>query len=301
MKYFAAPDRFYQRETLYQLVQCRACSLVWLGNPPRPEDIGLHYGKEYHEAITNSGERYLNKRWAYPRKRILELVQKGALLDIGCSSGGFLSSLKNSGFQLHGIEASSTVTQKAIENSGAQVYAGEINDAPFPPSSFDVITGFHVLEHVYNLKETMDRLWKWLKPGGILYLHVPNIEALEARMFRSFWYGLELPRHLYHFSPSSMKHLFAKFAFQEISVTTLPENHIERSMKYVSDHLRKASGLIPASYPSEEQASLVWRVIRKGFRMTFLVPLGYLAFSVGRGATIEAIFRKCEQRSECGV
>lgn len=292
-KYFAAPDRFYQRETLYQLMQCRSCSLVWLGNPPRPEDMYMHYGAEYHEEITNAGEGYHNQRWAYPRKKILNLVREGALLDIGCSAGGFLSTLKTSRLKLYGIEMSSSEARKAIENSGAQVWVGEISDAPFPPLSFDVITGFHVLEHVLNPTETIDRLLRWLKPGGILYLHVPNIEALEARVFQSFWYGLELPRHLYHFSPTSLKGLFTRFAFQEVSIATLPENHIERSMNYVGDHLKRRYGLISIPRPMEEQPTLAWRVVRRGLRATLLVPLSYLASAVGRGATIEAIFRKC--------
>src|ERR1035438_10453930 len=71
--------------------------------------------------------------------------------------------------------------------------------------SFDVITCFDVLEHLYEPRKVMARVGEWLKPGGIFYVLVPNVDSAEARAFGSYWHGLELPRHLFHYSPASLK------------------------------------------------------------------------------------------------
>ena len=77
----------------------------------------------------------------------------------------------------------------------------------FRRESFDVITCFDVLEHLYEPRQVMARVGEWLKPGGIFYVLVPNVDSAEARVFGSYWHGLELPRHLFHYSPASLKFL----------------------------------------------------------------------------------------------
>ena len=76
--------------------------------------------------------------------------------------------------------------------------------APFQPNTFDAITCFDVLEHMHHPREVLVKVREWLKPGGVFYTFLPNIDSAESRIFRSYWCGLELPRHLYHFSPSSL-------------------------------------------------------------------------------------------------
>lgn len=291
--FLSAPDRFHRREKTYQLVQCASCSLVWLQNPPAQEEMSFHYGAEYHKAITNAGETRIDARWRYPRRRVLEMVQGGTLLDIGCSSGGFLRTLKGADWKLYGIEISPEEARRAEASSGAQVFVGGILNAPFSEASFDVITGFHVLEHVSDPNHVIENMWKWLKPGGILYLHVPNVEALEARIFRSYWYGLELPRHLYHFSPTSLSRLFAHFQFEELLLSTLSHNHVEASMHYVFDRIRRKFGIDPSPLAAVDRTpGMVWRIIRKLLRVGMLEPVSYLTAVVGRGAGIEAAYRK---------
>lgn len=288
--FLSAPDRFHRREMTYQLVRCTSCSLVWLCDPPKLEEMPYHYETDYHQAISTAG---IESDWRQPRERVLEMVQGGALLDIGCNSGGFLRRLKGNAWKLYGIEISPTQAQMAETNSGAQVFVGDILGAPFSPSSFDVITGFHVLEHVYRPKDVVSRLWEWLKPGGILYLRVPNIDALEARIFRSYWYGLELPRHLYHFSPATLRRLLASMDFDEVLVHTMSYTHVEASMLYVLDELRAKIGISPApGTVVHGPPGMAWRIVRKALRLGLLSPLGCLAAAMGRGAGIEAVFRK---------
>jgi SAM-dependent methyltransferase len=188
---------------------------------------------------------------------------------------------------------SPTEAQKAEASSGARVFVGDILDAPFSASTFDVITGFHVLEHVDSPKQVVGKLWEWLKPGGILYLHVPNIDALEARIFRSYWYGLELPRHLYHFSPASLSRLFASFDFEELILRTLSHNHIEASVYYLLSDIKAMCGIHPVPLSAKDgRTGIVWRIVRKAIRLGILEPFGHIAALAGSGAGIEVAFRK---------
>lgn len=288
---FSAPDRFHRRERDYQLVRCPSCSLVWIRNPPKPEEMSNHYGTDYHKAITTAGElSHINNS---RRERILQLRQGGSLLDIGCSSGGVLRALGVKTWKLYGIETSMEEARNAEMNSGAQVFVGDVLDAPFSPLSFDVITLFHVLEHFDRPKDVVRKLWEWLKPGGIVYLQVPNVMALEAYIFRSYWYGLELPRHLYHFSPVSLKRLFSLFDFDDLLLNTLSHNHIEASMRYVLDDVLSQFGISRTPLAAAiDSSGLPWRIIRRALRYGLLKPFGSLAATAGRGAGIEAAFRK---------
>jgi SAM-dependent methyltransferase len=288
-----APDRFHGRKETYQLVRCMVCPMVWLRNPPKPEEMSYHYGEDYHKLITAAGEVDAFKRWRIPRNRVLSMIKGGSLLDLGCSSGAFLGTLKGGSWKLHGIEISPEEARAAEARSGAQVFVGEILDAPFAPNSFDVITCFHVLEHVYDPPSVVSKVWDWLKPGGFLYILIPNIDSLEARAFRSYWYGLELPRHLHHFSPISLKKLLSHNHFQEVLVRTPPDCYVENSICYVLDDLFSRCGILrrPLATP-RPQPSLLWRIIRKGYRMGILWPFRQSAALIGRGSAIEAIFRK---------
>jgi len=288
-----APDRFHLRTTVYHLVHCPSCSLVWLRDQPLPEEMPFHYGTGYHRAVRTSGEVNPFKRWRVQRERVLNMPKGGALLDIGCSSGAFLRTLKGEAWELYGIEISPDEAREAEATAGARVFVGDILDARFSPQSFSVITCFHVLEHVHRLKEVVERVREWLKPGGIFYVLVPNIEAVEAYIFRSYWYGLEVPRHLYHFSPSSLERLFASFGFERLLLQTSADCYVEKSIRYVLDDAVAKLGISrPPLAAADGTASLPWRVIRKAFRLGFLGPFRQLTAVAGRGSAIEAVFRK---------
>jgi len=288
-----APDRFHMRDITYQLVRCSDCSLVWLQDPPKPEQMSEHYGADYHKLITTSGEVDLSQRWRSQRQQVLKMLNKGALLDVGCSSGAFLRSLKDTAIDLYGIEISPEEARRAELGSGARVFAGEILNAKFSPGTFDIITCFHVLEHVHDVVRVLERLTEWLKPGGSLYILVPNIEAAEARIFGSHWYGLELPRHLYHFSPSSLSRLLRSVGLSEVVLRTLPDCYVEKSIRYLVDTMLVASGSPrPSLAASAAIRNIPWRVLRKAFRLGLLWPFRQMAASSGHGAAIEAIFQK---------
>lgn len=289
--WLSAPDRFHGRREPYLLVRCPGCSLVWLSNAPRGEEMHHHYTDSYHRLISASGETSPH-RWRGHERRLTQYKRSGALLDLGCSSGAFLEFVKSESWELHGIEMSADGAKRAEARTGARVFVGDIVDAPFPQESFDVITCFDVLEHLYEPLSVMTKVREWLKPGGIFYVQVPNIDSAEARVFGSYWHGLELPRHLFHYSPASLKFLAEAAGLREVSLETRRNPAVGTSLRYVWDDVFRAVGIhrTPVAYRTEPR--LPWRVARKLVRMTVLRGLLAMAPIVGSGEAIYGIFQK---------
>jgi len=252
--------------------------------------MGRHYGPDYDRAIAGGGEN-LN-HWKSRRETLLRYKASGAILDLGCSTGGFLGSLKGLPWQLSGIEMSDIVAEKAKSRTGAKVFVGDILDAPFAPSSFDAITCFHVFEHLYEPWNVLAKIAEWLKPGGIFYTMMPNIDSAGARIFQSYWYALELPRHLYHFSPASLRAICHSAGLREVSLTTHREVFIEASTRYLVDGLSRRVGLSRVPLAQAKSPSFPWRLLRKGYRLTVLPVLTGIASFAGDGESIHAVFEK---------
>jgi SAM-dependent methyltransferase len=202
--------------------------------------------------------------------------------------------MRGPSWKLFGIEMSEVVAKQAEKNCGAQVFVGEILDAPFAPASFDVITCFHVFEHLYQPREVLAKVAEWLKPGGIFYTMMPNIDSAGAHIFRSYWYALELPRHLYHFSPESLRKVATSVGLQEVSLTTNREVFIESSMRYMLDEAFRRLGFSRVPLSRAKDVSIPWKAVRKIFRLTILPILTGLASFAGAGESIHAIFRKVD-------
>ncbi len=286
------PDRLHGRQEKYTLLRCPACSLVWLSQPPEPSEMHLHYTDAYHQLISAGGEN--PGRWGFRKDALAQFKQSGTLLDIGCSSGSFLAFMRSPSWTLFGIEMSAEGARTAEARSGAEVFVGDPLDAPFPSESFDVITCFDVLEHLYEPRRVMARVAEWLKPGGIFYVLVPNVDSAEGRVFGSYWHGLELPRHLFHYSPESLKFLAESAGLREVSLETRRNPAVGTSLRFMWDDVFRAVGIrrTPVAYRGE--ASVPWRAARKLVRMTVLRFLLAMAPLVGGGESIHAVFRKEE-------
>jgi SAM-dependent methyltransferase len=290
-EWLRGPDRFHGRQEKYTLVRCPACSLVWLSHPPKPAEMHLHYTDAYHNLISAAGENS-PARWGFRKEALDKYKQSGILLDLGCSSGSFLEFMQSESWKLYGIEMSAGEARSAEQRSEAKVFVGDILDAPFPRESFDVITCFDVLEHLYEPKRVMARVAEWLKPGGIFYVLVPNVDSAEGRVFGSYWHGLELPRHLFHYSPASLKFLAESAGLREVSLETRRNPAVGTSLRYVCDDVVRSVGIRKTPVAYRREASLPWRAARKVVRLTVLRALLAMAPLVGGGESIHAIFHK---------
>jgi SAM-dependent methyltransferase len=285
-----APDRFHGRSHVYQLLRCQACSVIWTDAPPTPEDMGFHYGPQYDRLIAASGENSPD-HWEKRRATLIKYKDHGKVLDLGCSSGSFLASLDRDKWELHGVEISPESAARAESRTGARIFVGDVLDATFPPNSFDAITCFHVFEHMYHPREVLAKAWEWLKPGGVFYAEMPNIGAGEARIYRSYWYPLELPRHLYHFSPESLRKLCTSLGFEERFMSTTRASFLEYHIRYIMNDWLAKVGIESKPASAVKPASLSWKVCRKALRMT-VFPVVSRITSPGEGAIMHAVFEK---------
>lgn len=133
----------------------------------------------------------------------------GRLLDVGCATGKFLRQMGAVGWQLAGIELDPEAAAKA-RTVTPDVFEGDPVDAPLAPGRFDVVTAFHVVEHLPDPLRALRRMIEWLAPGGLMIVEVPNVGGVGGRMFGRYWSGLDFPRHLVHFTPATMGAMVAR-------------------------------------------------------------------------------------------
>jgi SAM-dependent methyltransferase len=167
-----------------------------------------------YTALRETGAGPLTRAWAALLFRRIKWDcppwrGQGRYLDVGCGSGGALGVAQALGWQVAGVEVDAAAAAKARRFS-PRVHVGDLLGAPFAPGEFDCVTAFHVLEHVPDPVAAVRRMLEWLAPGGLLVVEVPNAGGLGARLFGRAWSGLELPRHLSHFTPESLERLVTR-------------------------------------------------------------------------------------------
>jgi 2-polyprenyl-3-methyl-5-hydroxy-6-metoxy-1,4-benzoquinol methylase len=189
---------------------------------PSPEQLPSYYESADYISHTD-GKRSLFEKMYQAIKSIalknkVKLIntqsEKGALLDIGAGTGDFLVVAQKDGWHTKGIEPSPKA--KAIALSKGVSFANELSD--LQDSSFDVITMWHVLEHVPNLEEYLSELKRIIKPNGTIIIAVPNFKSFDAEYYGKYWAAYDTPRHLWHFSKNSIQKLAGEFQLQVIQV-----------------------------------------------------------------------------------
>lgn len=163
--------------------------------------LGYHH---LRDPRTSAGAR-LSARWS--RRRVVEnfppWTGKGRLLDVGCATGKFLRLMTAVGWEVAGIEIDAAAAAKA-RSVTPRIFEGDPVVAPFEPKSFDVVTSFHVIEHLPQPRAALHRMLEWLTPDGLMIVEVPNVAGMGGRLFGRYWSGLDFPRHLTHFTPTTM-------------------------------------------------------------------------------------------------
>jgi SAM-dependent methyltransferase len=203
----------------FVVVQCQQCGLCFTNPRPTATSIGRFYPSGYRPHRTPPPRQ--SRRWRLPlqqlfgwsenERRVLPLQGKGRLLDFGCGGGSYLARMHAQGWQVTGLDASAVAVDRVREVLKLPAVEGTLPYPQFETASFDVITMWQVLEHVHQPLEVLREAYRLLSPGGRLILSVPNIDSLPFRLFGSSWLSLDLPRHLTHFTPSTL-HLILESA-----------------------------------------------------------------------------------------
>jgi 2-polyprenyl-3-methyl-5-hydroxy-6-metoxy-1,4-benzoquinol methylase len=212
---FSAKDYTVSNE-IFTVVKCNACTHMFTQNVATQDEIGKYYQSENYISHSDTQEGMVNKLYHAVRKRTLAgkkiLVQRettkqqGKILDIGCGTGAFLNTMTLAGWESTGLEPDDAARKKAQE-----LY--NINPKPshqifdLPHNTYDAITMWHVLEHVHQLHEYIAQLKNMLTTNGRIFIAVPNYTSYDAKHYAAHWAAYDVPRHLYHFSPASMKSL----------------------------------------------------------------------------------------------
>lgn len=218
---FVGKDRLHGIDGVFQLVRCRRCGVVYLGPRPTKEEMGRYYPDEYgaYKGVNGLGLlARLAHHWGVKKKcrAVTGLKERGEILDVGCATGQFLKRMKGKGWAVRGVEVNENAVAYARERLGLDVFAGELEEAGFPEKRFDVVTMWHVLEHLHDPVGTLMEVRRVLKDKGLLIISVPNIKSIEARVFGEFWAGLDIPRHLYVFSPETLGGILERAGFKVI-------------------------------------------------------------------------------------
>jgi 2-polyprenyl-3-methyl-5-hydroxy-6-metoxy-1,4-benzoquinol methylase len=142
---------------------------------------------------------------------------KGHILDIGAGTGAFAHAMQEKAWKVTGLEPDAVTREKAFEIHQLHLQSTEVI-FNLPENEFEVITMWHVLEHVHALKPYLNQCFKSLKDNGRLIIAVPNYTSFDARYYKKYWAAYDLPRHLYHFSPKSMSILLNEMEFEIVSI-----------------------------------------------------------------------------------
>lgn len=241
---------------LFELVKCEKCGFVYTNNPPDKNQIGLYYQSDEYISHTDSKKGIFNKVYQSVRnfsiRQKLNLVKKysqqsnGTILDYGCGTGTFLHFMKLNGWNVAGIEPDPSAQKKAAELISQQVFNPD-HLRSLESNCFDVVTLWHVLEHVHELETTIADLKRILKQNSILVIAVPNHLSWDAIHYKEYWAAYDVPRHLYHFNPESMHQLLVGYGFSRMSLKPMWFDAFYVSLlseKYKYGKLRVFSALI---------------------------------------------------------
>lgn len=273
-----------------RILKCENCGLLIIDPFPSEEELldayqNDFYGKEKSQRFGNFLEKIVYLfRWAraYQIKRILK---PGRVLDVGCGRGITLHFLKKWGWDCIGTQISKNAAEYARKSFGLKIYEGDLLEAKFENESFDLVILAHVLEHVPDPLAYLMEINRILTRKGVLMLELPNAGNSLIEIFRENWFGWDLPRHLYHFTPLTIARMLSQAGFKVVkknkfSLEYAPYVFLQSSLNMIF----KSRNLLFEIIKAPEMRRL-FNLQKKGLiahlSLSALLFLPALAFSIG--------------------
>lgn len=207
-------DEFLTKKD-FHICECLNCGLLYTMPRPSKEKIGAYYKSDEYYSHQENKKGFVPRLYEAIKKINLKhkfrLASRdlpvGKLLDIGCGVGDFLHVAENRGWQCTGVEPSEEAREIARQRiKGDLLYSEDLEQ--LPDQSFDLITMWHVLEHVDDLKWQVAQLQRLIKPNGRIVIAVPNYRSYDGRFYNAYWAAYDVPRHLNHFNRTVLTKMF---------------------------------------------------------------------------------------------
>lgn len=289
----------------YKLVNCGACHTYSLTPHPSAAQLQAAYAEDYYgvgEAKFTAGIEGWIERFRRARaRRVARLAPTGGrVLDVGCGNGRFLSYLIDLGYSCHGIELPGGSAERAKQVEGLQLKVGTLAAEDFAPASLDLVTLWHVYEHLPNPRQMLHMFAQMIKPGGYLVMSLPNIASWQARWFKGRWFHLDPPRHLFFQDSATIVKQLESIGFESVAFSSfsLEQNlfGFQQSLLNLCMSEREVLYELLKGNPGVRQRySWLSRWGQIGFFLAsapVALLLALMEAGVGKGGTMELTFRR---------
>lgn len=279
-------DYYNNGQEYFTYSLCQDCRNVFLSNRPSSNEISKYYSNNYQPYL---GQYNPLVRWFIEHRTSSEIklfnkfnANVKNVLEIGCAYGQYLKDLRDmAGYEVTGVEMDAECCQRGREEYNIDIKLGKLFDAAFPNDSFDLVIMNHVIEHLYNPKETIKEINRILRKDGLVSIKTPQLESMERKWFGKYWMPYEAPRHLFIFSAGTLSQLLENNGYKIVKVIyeKTPNNII----------LSFRSTLIDKKYPK-------WLIdffnINNYFLLALFTPVSFLLGTIKQSGRMVVIAQK---------
>lgn len=292
----------------FSIVACKKCGLQMINPQPTPEVLSSYYDERYYGKGTKKFIPIITwLRRLSVKKKVRKISsfyahRTGKVIDIGCADGAFLFNIMKRKWDVYGSEHSESFATSPYLHD-IKVHIGDIDTLGADNCSFDVVTLWHVFEHLADPNRYLREINRIIKPNGLLVLTLPNIDSWQAKLFKAKWFHLDPPRHLFHFSPATLRVLLKKNNFtveriEHFSLEYNPYGFIQSlynltfgGYNHLYEFLKNTDTRILRQYPLQ--------IVTQMLLLVILVPVSivFAIFEAGakKGGTIKVYIRKKNQ------